>query len=245
MSGVDPVHRVNVPTALDAPGVESLARDIDAAQRAESCRVIVLQAEGPVFCRGLSFETLFEKGGSVSTDDILPFAECLWRLWSSDRPVVAAVSGDAFGGGVGLVAASHMVIAGSTVRVGLPELAFGLLPAVIWPFLLERMSPARASLWAMDAESRDAEDARQAGLVDVVVPPDQIASTVRRASARLRRTVPGAVAFRDHRTAGRESVRQAAREGARTTARLLNDEDVRRRLKAYLQDGQAPWRVPE
>lgn len=243
MSGVDPVHRVDVPAVLDAPGVESLARAIDKAQTTESCRVIVLQSDGPVFCRGLSFEALSEKGGRVSADDILPFAECLWRLWSSDRPVVAAVSGDAFGGGVGLAAASHMVIAASTVRFGCPELAFGLVPAVIWPFLLERLPPARASLWVLDAESRDANEARQAGLVDVMVPPDQVALTAQRASRRLLRTVPGAVAFRDYRAARGESLRQAAREGARTTARLLNDESVRERLKAYLQDGRAPWRV--
>lgn len=241
MSGADPVRRVNVPEALDGPGLASLARAVDDALETESCRVIVLQSEGGAFCHGMSLHALLEMPAPVSPDDILPFAECLWRLWSSDRPVLAAVSGDALGGGVGLVAASHAAVAVSTARFGCPELAFGLVPAVIWPFLLQRMSPARASLWALDAESRTAAQACHAGLVDAVVPGDRFASSVRRTIKRLLRTSAGAAALRDHRTRDGDALRQAARDGARTTARLLNDDGVRQRLKAYLHDGRPPW----
>src|SRR6185503_4938566 len=72
------------------------------------------------------------------------------------------------GSGVGLAAACDLVLAAPGASFALTELLFGVLPAVIGPYLMLRVLPARVRLWALGASTWNAATALEAGLVDRV-----------------------------------------------------------------------------
>src|SRR5919106_1480067 len=142
------IHRIEVPPALDARSTEGLAAGIERAA-AEPLGVIVLAGGDGTFCRGIDFMALLaaEDAGALEDEcarSVEAFVHCVWLLRSCGRPVVAAVDGETLGGGVGLVAACDLVVATERSTFGMPEMLFGLIPAITLPVLLERMTPQKA-----------------------------------------------------------------------------------------------------
>ena len=100
------------------------------------------------------------------------FARLVQAIRTIGKPVVAVVAGIALGGGVGIAAAADVVIASTRAAFGLPEALFGLVPGVVMPILLERMTPQKARWLALTGHTRSASEAQQLGLVDLVVSDD-------------------------------------------------------------------------
>ncbi len=74
-----------------------------------------------------------------------------------------------------LAAACDVAIATEGSSFGLPEALFGLVPGLIAPYLLERITPHAMRLWAMECKNRAASDALAAGLIDEIVVADGLA----------------------------------------------------------------------
>jgi enoyl-CoA hydratase/carnithine racemase len=164
MNGVEPARGIPVPPTLDATSSLTFLEDVRAAQAADE-RVIVLEGRDGVFCRGLDPSCMRT---SISTADLRVFVDALLALRRMSKTVIAAVDGVALGGGLGLAAAADVVVATETSTFGLPEAQLGLVPAIIMPFLLERMRLQQCRLWALSPHARGASEAAQAGLVDVI-----------------------------------------------------------------------------
>src|SRR5438477_5999325 len=91
---------------------------------------------------------------------------------SNGKVTLAVVDEQALGGGVGLAAVCDYVLATERATFGLPELLLGLVPATIFPILLERMPPQRARRLALLGHTQNAAQASASGLVDEVVASD-------------------------------------------------------------------------
>jgi enoyl-CoA hydratase/carnithine racemase len=228
----------DVPATLTAEAVERLRRQISADAEA-GVRVLVLRGgDDDVFCGGLDLEEACADTGQVARA-AQNFAACLDALDRFPAPVVAVVTGAATGGGVGLVAAADLVIAGDRATFGLSELLFGLLPAIIAPAVLSRLTPSRFKRWSLTCERWDAASACAAGLVDVVASHADVQATTYAWVRRLMRPEPSAVAaFKTmlHDLASGSTPDLAAISGARVA-----DENVRRALGAFVHGGRAPW----
>lgn len=179
--------------AIDASLVEGLSRALSDARQNETCRIIVLSAEGDEFCRGMDLEEAFQENGEL--DERLP--KMLLDIWilirTSDRPIIACVEGNVSGGGVGLVAACDIVLADENVTFMLPEVIVGMMPALIAPFLFHRISPGRARYMALSTRGIKAREAMIMGLVDEVS-EDSIEATLNRQLQRLFHSSPRALA---------------------------------------------------
>ncbi|HEY3123257.1 MAG TPA: enoyl-CoA hydratase-related protein, partial [Thermoanaerobaculia bacterium] len=90
------------------------------------------------------------------------------------KPVVAVVQGAAIGGGVGLVAASDIVLAAEDAVFSLAEVKLGILPSVISPYVLRAIGPREARRWFLTGERFKAAEARRIGLVHEVVPAAEL-----------------------------------------------------------------------
>lgn len=236
---------VRLPRAIDRAGAARLLDDIRRAAHDLPHDVIVLTGDTGVFCEGLDLDAL---GSAAGQDDdvtaaVEAVAECLTLLHRSPRPTIALVNGAARGGGVGMAAACDVVIASSRSSFALPELLWGLLPAMIYPSLRERLSVHRCRLWALTGGTWTADDALRAGLVDEVVPVEALERASREWQRRLSRTRPESVA-RLRRFVDDEGVRdysEATRRGAALTAAALLDGELRARLQRFAETGQPPW----
>jgi enoyl-CoA hydratase/carnithine racemase len=241
------IHRIEVPPALDARSTGSLAAAIERAA-AEPRGVIVLVGGDGTFCRGIDFTTLLaaEDAGALEEEcarSVDAFVQCVSLLLSCGTPVIAAVDGETLGGGVGLVAASDLVIATERSTFGMPEMLFGLIPAITLPLLLERMTPQKARLVIMTASSYGAAEARAMGLVDVVTPVEALEPTVRAHARSLSRTSPEAVGALKRlcaELASREG-RAGLERGSEVTRTLLQNEQVGQAIREFMAGGRLPW----
>ena len=230
--------------AISSPGVERLLELLDAAAQSPHCRMLVLQGSGGTFCRGMDLEGVVAAEPADAQRGAQLYADCLVRLRSHDKYVVAAVDGGAFGGGVGIAAAADLVIATRQSVFGLPELMLGLLPAMVLPLLLERMTPQKARALALTLEGIDAERAHHLGLVDELVDdPPALERAVRRLGRAALRAEPGAVAAlkRLSTRLGTMGWREGIAKGCKLTSARLADADITAAIRAYLEGEPLPW----
>jgi methylglutaconyl-CoA hydratase len=134
--------------------------------------VVVLDHTGRVFCSGMDLSEA--AGGGVQDQGVREFPALLETIWTSPKPVVAVVRGPARAGGVGLLAACDVVIAGASATFAFSEVRLGVVPAVISAVVLPRMVTHVAHRLLLTGEVFDAAVAATGGLVDVVAPDDQV-----------------------------------------------------------------------
>lgn len=230
---------VHVPQLLDFETVEGFAARVADAIADGNARAVVLTGSGDgVFCRGLDLAAL---GGEPERVEIAlrSFAQCVADVRLSARPTIAVVDGQAIGGGVGVAVACDVVVATTQSSFALPELLLGLVPAIVLPLLLERISPQHVRLLALEGVSVTATRALDLGLVDEVVEPETLDPAVRRWTRRLSRADPDAIGtFKRHLS---QDLRTKLLTGAELTAASLRTPGAQSLLCA-IQDGEvAPW----
>ncbi len=225
-----------------ALGVNALA-DLDialaGAEADEKCRVVVISGDSEAFCTGIDVAAFTAMSDADHGPHVRRYARCLLRMRTMPQAVVCVVDGPALGGGLGLVAASDVAIAGPNARFALPELPLGLIPAVIAPLLCERLPVARVRWLALSGETLGPDEALAMGLVDqVTADPDR---AVRRLERRLLRCRPKAVARLKRFTTiiGNLSRNAAITEGARHTTAHLSEREVVEALMR-LEAGELP-----
>src|SRR5919202_1640581 len=170
---------------LDSPANRNaLSRAMRAQLRAaveqaladDAVRVLVLDHTGRVFCSGMDLAEA--AGGGAQEQGVREFPDLLQLLWSSPKPVLAAVRGPARAGGVGLAAACDVVVAGASATFGFSEVRLGLVPAVISAVCRPRLLPHVAHRLMLTGEVFDAATAAAGGLVDLVTADDEVAEVV-------------------------------------------------------------------
>lgn len=237
-------HRIALPEALTLVSLDALASALDRAAADRDAGVWVLHGSAPgVFCRGMDLAGLSGVEGDLSRGPRV-FTACLERLGRADRPTIALIDGEVIGGGVGLAAACDLAVATPASTFALPEVLFGLLPAIVLPVLLERLSAQKARLLALAGTKRSAAWARENGLVDDVVEATQLDRYLSRASRDLSRSAPRAVAalrgWVEEITELRSTSAALAR-GLAITAELVNDATVRETVRRFVEEGEPPW----
>ncbi len=158
----------------------------------DAVRVVVLDHTGRVFCSGMDLAEA--AGGSTEDQGVREFPELLTLIWSSRKPVVAVVRGPARAGGVGLLAACDVVVAGASATFAFSEVRLGVVPAVISAVVLPRMVPHVAHRLMLTGEVFDAAQAATGGLVDLVAPDDEVDAVLAGQLTALAAGAPAALA---------------------------------------------------
>lgn len=230
MNGADPAIRISVPPDLDPASGAVFLRKVNAANAVEG-RVIVLEGADGVFCRGLDPKCIEPK---QSLEDLHVFADALLALRRTSKTVIAAIDGVALGGGLGLAAAADVVVATEESSFGLPEAQLGLAPAIIMPFLVERMRLQECRFWALSSYSRSAADAAKAGLVDVLTTRSEFPRQTQYWIRQMTRAHPTSVFHVKRLTsAGGEGLESSVREGLALTSELLKNAEPFKRFDGY------------
>src|SRR5882724_2161439 len=163
--------------ALSAPLVRQLGEHLRTAIDDPAVRAIVLTGNGPTFCAGADLKN---RGDAVApgSGQRNPFVEILQLMWDGPKPVIAAVNGHAFGGGIGLVAAADIAIAAAGAQFSFSEVRIGVIPAMISVVVLPKIGVQRALRLFLTGVRFDAAQALEHGLVHRVVEPDALAAAV-------------------------------------------------------------------
>lgn len=157
----------------------------------EAVRCIVLGHTGTTFCSGADLKEMRDGPPGPGTPTM---PQILVEIWGSPKPIVAALSGVARAGGLGLVAACDLVVASNAITFACTEVRIGVVPAVISAVVAPRMTPSAAHQLFLTGLPFTAQWAQRTGLVDVLVEPDQLESEVRRVTDGFALAAPGALA---------------------------------------------------
>jgi enoyl-CoA hydratase/carnithine racemase len=191
------LNRPEAHNALHRELIAALDAAFDPASWPAGVRAVVLRGEGPSFCAGGDVGMLQEAaraGYDAALEEGLALGRMLRRVHESPVPVIAVVHGPALGGGAGLAAACDLVIAARDAGFGFPEVRLGLIPAVVSPFVLQRLTPARARRLFLTGERVSAAEAVALGLVDVLAEPETLEAELARRLESIRGNGPDAVA---------------------------------------------------
>jgi enoyl-CoA hydratase/carnithine racemase len=233
--------KIAVPERLDGPSVALMAAQLE---RSANAFVVMLEGVPGRFCLGMDFVTALAPDTRTARRTAMrrhlgAFAHCLKLLLESPRPTLAVVDGPAIGGGLGLAAACDFVLATTRAHFGLPEALYGLAPAIIRPALLTRLTPQQINLMLFTCHSRSAAQAAELGLVDQVVPTEQLDDARRGVVRQLRRACSRTVAASRSWTA--REIDRGLRAGLTATAAALDDHSVLAALRAATFEENLPW----
>jgi methylglutaconyl-CoA hydratase len=169
------LDRADVRNAFNAALIGQLRATFEelASEPPDRLRAVVLAGEGPVFSAGADVEWMRASASLTREDNERDAAALQSMLAAVDAcpvPVVARVQGAALGGGLGLCAASDIVLATTSTRFGFTETKLGIIPAVISTFVIPKIGESHARALFATGQRFDAQRAHLIGLVHEVLP---------------------------------------------------------------------------
>jgi 3-hydroxyacyl-CoA dehydrogenase len=169
----------NPPVNALSPGVpEGISEAIEQIDRDPTVKAAVLIGGGKTFVAGADIKE-FGKMTSGKTRGGVPFVPLLKRMEDCSKPVVMAIHGTAFGGGLELAMAGHYRVAAPTAQVGQPEVKLGLIPGAAGTQRLPRLAGvAKAVEMCADGNPIKAKEALALGIVDKLIDGDLLAGAV-------------------------------------------------------------------
>jgi 2-(1,2-epoxy-1,2-dihydrophenyl)acetyl-CoA isomerase len=180
------LNRPDKRNAIDIPLRLALADAIEAADRDASVRVVVLTGAGNNFCSGGDIGTMERMAPQEALERAQLAQRVIRAIWGTDKPVIAAVEGAAFGAGTALAAACDRVVAARDARFSTTFTAVGLAGDMgAYVSLPTRVGIARARQMLMLPKPIDAQEALSIGLVDALAEPGAVLAAALEDATRL------------------------------------------------------------
>ncbi len=167
--------------ALNHEVVSELKWAFATAEDDENCKVVVLRAEGKVFCAGADLEYIQQLQKNDYHENLLDSTHLmeLFRLiYTLKKVVIAQVHGHVIAGGCGLAAICDFGFTVPEAKFGYTEVKIGFIPAIVKVFLLRKIGEARAKQLLLTGDLISAEEAERYGLVNYVVPAPELEARV-------------------------------------------------------------------
>jgi methylglutaconyl-CoA hydratase len=230
---------------------EALIRELTLVMRGlgddPAVRVIVLSGRGRSFCAGADIESmkrLGEAGTAENRDHARELADLFHAIACSPKPTIARVNGSAIGGGLGLVSACDIAIAGSDAKFVASEVRLGLIPATIGPYVVRAIGARWARRLFQTAERITAAQAEKIGLVHETVEAEALDARVEAIVNDLLAGAPGAQHAAKElidAVAGRPITAELIEYTAERIAAIRAQDEAKEGLSAYLEKRKPGW----
>ncbi|CUJ86912.1 putative enoyl-CoA hydratase echA8 [Ruegeria denitrificans] len=224
------LDRAEKHNAMSAQMISELTQVAAQLGADDTVRVVVLTGKGKSFCAGGDLGWMQDQMAAdpeTRFTEARKLAEMLQALNTMPRPLIGAIQGNTFGGGVGLAAVCDVAVGVNGLKMGLTETRLGLIPATIGPYVIARMGEARARRVFMSARMFDAAEAVELGLLARTAPSDGLADAVEAEVAPYLICAPGAVA--------------SAKELVRTLGPCIDDAVIDQTIRALVNQ----WETEE
>ncbi|HEX6565742.1 MAG TPA: enoyl-CoA hydratase-related protein [Chthoniobacterales bacterium] len=235
------ISRPESANSLNQTLIRELHQALDWAEATPDGRTFVLEGLPGVFCTGLDFHDAAEPASIPSgSDQATEYFRLLKRLTLSPRIVVCRVDGKVIAGGIGLVAASDIVLATARAEFSLPEALWGLLPCCVLPFLLRRLGYQKAYFLTLTTRPMTAAEAFSNHLVDEL--SENLDDAIRKLSLRLNLLDDRVILDLKHyfqQIAGISP--EIEKIAVQEINRLAGQTYVRENINNYIQRGVLPW----
>jgi enoyl-CoA hydratase len=228
--------------ALSTMLVHQLHQGLTDATEESGVRAVVLGHTGGTFCAGADLaEAAGRDPGDVAVDRARELTWLLRRILKLPMPVIAAVDGHVRAGGLGLVGACDIAVAGPASTFALTEARIGVAPSIISLALLPKMTARAASRYFLTGEKFGAAEAADIGLITIAA--DDVEAKVSELTAAIAKASPQGLAASKALTTA--SILNAFDDRAealtRQSAELFVSDEAREGMVSFLQKRPPNW----
>ncbi|MET0907004.1 MAG: enoyl-CoA hydratase/isomerase family protein [Tardiphaga sp.] len=238
------INRPEKRNAMNADVIAGIAEGYRVAHGDADIRAIVLTGAGDkAFCAGAD---LANSGSAFAQDFAKPngdLADLLRLSQNATKPAIARVNGVCMAGGMGLLCMTDMAVAADTAIFGLPEVKVGVFPMQVLA-LLQSIAPRRlVSEWCITGEPFDAHAAKDAGLLNHIVPAVELDAKIDWLIARITDKSPTAIRRGKYamRAIAAMSFDESIAYLESQIAILSMTEDAKEGLKAFGEKRKPVW----
>ena len=236
------LNRPEQRNAVDPALTTALGAAMDQLEADDDVWVGILTGAGPNFCAGADLKSLAAGRAAELATETGVFAGFVRH--PRTKPMIAAVRGFALAGGTELVLACDLVVAADDAWFGVPEVSRGIVAAAGGLFRLPRvLPPARALELLLTADRLAAQEAFQHGMVNHLVPAEQVLARARELAERICRNAP--LAVRESLAVARQAQLLTDEQGwelsSQAMARARASDDAREGVSAFVDKRAPRW----
>jgi len=223
---------------------DSLLPALEALRREAAIRAVVITGAGKAFCSGLDLEQLAQLQRNTPAQNkrdskaIRTFFETLREY---HKPLIAAINGPAYAGGVGLALCCDFAIAAEDASFCLSEVRVGFVPALVGVYLARALGERRARELCLSARVVPAAEAASMGLVNSVVPAAQLLEKSAALAASLAELSPQALALTKGLFEKSAGLKKALDEAEQLNADARASADCQEGVRAFLEKRKPNW----
>lgn len=238
------LNRPEVKNAMNSQMVLDITAAFESLRESREVRAIVLSGAGETFCAGGDIKELAAafQGGELNTNTGA-LDTMLRTVATAPQVVVAKVEGAAMGGGFGLVCVSDIATASATAVFGMPEVRLGIVPALISPYVIQRVGLTRARELMLSGRRFDGVSAHEYGILHDVCPGEVLDVSLKRILDDLRQCSPDALAAckRLIFTVLDQSLDATVEFRASLLNELRRSEDGQEGMRAFVEKRPPKW----
>lgn len=214
--------------------------------RKSAALVLLLTGAGKAFCSGMDLENLKALIGRTPEQNLADskiMAQLFRTLYDFPKPTIAAVNGPAVAGGTGLATLCDFTLAAPEAKFGYTEVRIGFVPAIVSTFLLRQVGEKIARDLLLTGRLFDAEEARRIGLVNEIVPADQLLKRANELAAQLMENSPASLLHTKRllSSAARAELDAQIDAAVRENAAIRSTEDFREGVTSFLEKRRPKW----
>lgn len=245
------LNRPDVRNAFQPEMIRELKATFQELSKRQDISAIVLKGEGKSFCSGADLGYMKSMAGFTFEENVRDSGELFdmfWAMRTCPHPIIARVHGHAMGGALGLIAVSDVVGAVEGTQFCFSEVKLGLAPAVISPFVLERMAVSHARRYMLTGEVFGTDEALRSGLVHFAGDAAAVDAFIEQTSKTISRNGPEGV------RATKTLLMQVSAENDWSKRRELTTRVIAERragaegqegLRAFFEKREPNWRPKE
>lgn len=241
------LNRPDKKNALNQEFVSELKQAFSEAKANPACRVVILQSSGDVFCAGADLGYLKQLQSNThkeNVEDSVHLMELFKLIYSFPKVVISMVTGPAIAGGCGLATVTDYCFATPESKFGYSEVKIGFVPAIVMVFLLRKIGEGKAKEILLSGEIFKAARAKDIGLINTVVKPEEIKKfTIEFANSLIKKTSGQSVAIIKQMIGDipELSLNDALQYAAEMNATMRQKEDCKKGISAFLNKESISW----
>ena len=241
------IARPEVANAFSAEVMQELTDHLAALKTTPHLRTVILRGKGKHFSAGADLNwmkasaALSKSENEIDARKLTLLFESLYNL---PVPTIAAVTGAAYGGAVGLTAACDYAVATTGAKFCLSEVKLGLLPAVILPYLARKISCGHLRRLSLSAKVFNAQDAQAVGLVQRICEETELEKVLKEEISQILTCSPEAqkeLKILQHKLMLKSF--EQNEDTVQAIAKIRTSSSAQTGLKAFFEKSESPWNI--
>ena len=239
------LNRPEKRNAISIRMISDLHAALDSVEKTRT-RVVVLTGAGKAFCAGIDLDYLqaiSSQSASENQEDARRIAKLFRKIWSYSKPMIAAVNGHALAGGCGIATLCDFTIAVPEAKFGYTEVKIGFLPAIVSVFLSRQVGEKRTRDLLLTGRIMEASEAKEMGLVNEIVPAENLMSRVHELAETLIAASPSSITRAKHllTCAAAGGVDTDLERAVLESARIRCSPDFKEGVASFLEKRKPNW----